>query len=111
MKLTYSIVYIFLLSGLFISCQENECVLGQETDKPTGTDRTVDLVFSFSGEQTATRTFNEGIATEEGKVKSLIYAVFRCRKYKLICNILIFSMLFPIIYMKRDKLGTKFIQK
>lgn len=35
----------------------------------------------------------------------------RCRKYKLICNILIFSMLFPIIYMKRDKLGTKFIQK
>jgi hypothetical protein len=79
MKLTYSIVYIFLLSGLFISCQENECVLGQETDKPTGTDRTVDLVFSFSGEQTATRTFNEGIATEEGKVKSLIYAVFQNR--------------------------------
>jgi hypothetical protein len=36
---------------------------------------------------------------------------FRRRKYKLICNILIFSMLFPIIYMKRDKLGTKFIQK
>lgn len=33
------------------------------------------------------------------------------QKYKLICNILIFSMLFPIIYMKRDKLGTKFIQK
>lgn len=36
---------------------------------------------------------------------------FGYRKYKLICNILIFSMLFPIIYMKRDKLGTKFIQK
>lgn len=39
------------------------------------------------------------------------FADKRCRKYKLICNILIFSMLFPIIYMKRDKLGTKFIQK
>lgn len=38
-------------------------------------------------------------------------SIYRCRKYKLICNILIFSMLFPIIYMKRDKLGTKFIQK
>ena len=40
-----------------------------------------------------------------------LMGVSRCRKYKLICNILIFSMLFPIIYMKRDKLGTKFIQK
>lgn len=37
--------------------------------------------------------------------------ILQNRKYKLICNILIFSMLFPIIYMKRDKLGTKFIQK
>lgn len=46
----------------------------------------------------------------------LLMAVYKpsfadARKYKLICNILIFSMLFPIIYMKRDKLGTKFIQK
>ncbi len=41
----------------------------------------------------------------------VILPYFPMQKYKLICNILIFSMLFPIIYMKRDKLGTKFIQK
>lgn len=51
-----------------------------------------------------TMYYNKGINLYEG-------AKNRCRKYKLICNILIFSMLFPIIYMKRDKLGTKFIQK
>lgn len=77
MKLTDSILSILLFSSLFMSCQEDECLSAQNADRPSDESRTVDLAFCFSGEQRENRNVDNDIATEEGEVNNLIYAVFQ----------------------------------
>lgn len=97
----------------FITAKTNTLYKETLSGPPVSTALTVQLTL-YIGDAVGQKVFSTLTVDAKGvgtNINRAYINAFRARKYKLICNILIFSMLFPIIYMKRDKLGTKFIQK